>query len=175
MTITHRLQFNSQTSTLSAHTNYNSLSAHSLNEMRQGKRDVVGKGKTKKGSSAFSGRGGRSRGHGRMNRATRQDGGKKSHRRACYHNAPTCSTDFCRTFCPCTLPCHFFMPSSARHLSPSPSLFFHRFANTSSTISSSPQTTLSLQAIRYSYNASLNASKAKRKQDGGMAWAHALA
>jgi hypothetical protein len=65
-------------------------------------------------------------------------------------------------------------PSSVKHLPPSPSRFFHHFTHTT-TISSSLQSALSLQAHQHSYDASLTAARKMKKQDGGMALAHALA
>jgi hypothetical protein len=66
-------------------------------------------------------------------------------------------------------------PSSADSLPPSASRFFSHYANVPSTTSSSLQRNLSLQANTHSFEASLTAAKKNKKQDGGMALAHALA
>jgi hypothetical protein len=66
-------------------------------------------------------------------------------------------------------------PSSAKELPSSPSLFFHHLTNQSTTLSSSLQSTLSLQAHQHSYDASLINAKKMKKQDGGMKLAHLLA
>jgi len=66
-------------------------------------------------------------------------------------------------------------PSSAKDLPSSPSLFFHHFTNQSTAISSSLQSTLSLQAHQHSHDASLTSARMMKKQDGGMKLAHVLA
>jgi hypothetical protein len=66
-------------------------------------------------------------------------------------------------------------PSSASILPSSPSSFFSHFANVSSSSASTLQSTLSLQAAEHTHKASLTAARASKKQDGGLALAHALA
>ena len=66
-------------------------------------------------------------------------------------------------------------PDSSEHLPPSTSSFFHHYAHTKPTKSSSLQHTLSELASAHQHKASLRQAKAMRKQDKGAALAHAYA
>jgi hypothetical protein len=66
-------------------------------------------------------------------------------------------------------------PDAAQHLPSSASSFFAHYANTSPSVSSSLQSTLSLQAASHSFEASLSMAKANKKHDGGAELAHLTA
>jgi hypothetical protein len=66
-------------------------------------------------------------------------------------------------------------PETSENLPSSPSSFFSHYAKASPSLSSSLQSALSLQASSHSFEASLSAAQAKKKQDGGVALAHARA
>jgi hypothetical protein len=66
-------------------------------------------------------------------------------------------------------------PDAAQHLPSSAWSFFAHYANASPSVSSSLQSTLSLQAASHSFEASLSKSKANRKHDGGAELAHLTA
>jgi hypothetical protein len=63
-------------------------------------------------------------------------------------------------------------PEAAQHLPSSASSFFAHYTNASPSVSSALQTTLSMQAASYSYDASLSTAKANRKQHGCAELAH---
>jgi hypothetical protein len=63
-------------------------------------------------------------------------------------------------------------PETSEHLPSSASSFFSHYAKASPSLSSSLQSTLSLQATSHSFEASLSAAQAMKKHDGGVALAH---
>jgi hypothetical protein len=64
-------------------------------------------------------------------------------------------------------------PTATQHLPPSASCFISFYSQAKSSISDSLQRTLNSQASQHRFDASMTAAKESKKQDGGLALAHA--